>query len=403
MERRQKNAPFVFTDIGRMLLAVLVLRVVAVVLVIFTLPIRPTLPLWMLEWFGRISYPLILYSLLLLLFHKKTGSLLNRHPWLLYLDLLISVAIIQIGGSWRSSYFGYTITTMILFTIFKGRTGAYISAIFLIIAAVIKDPSGGLSCQEVFFVSDWDMRMGAALIYTTAGAILGYFSTLLQRLELLSKAEIEKTSMEAKTRLALELHDGAKQMVNAILLKMNPMIRRIQISQDESAEELRWLWKGINYLQSEMNQVMDTLRENEDSSAVTCNILSIVEEEVRIAEVMTSFSWHVTAELDEACIPRHFGLPLRRFISEALMNSWKHSGSTTGKIALHSRDKTIMLSIIDSGKGFNHTDTPDSKTTGINSLKYRTKELNGNLIINTAPGNGCRLLLTIPLTDPTVP
>jgi len=147
-----------FTDTSSLLLATLVYRVVAVVLVIASLPLRTTLPLWMLEWFGRLSIPLLAYGLFSLIFHKKMAALFYNYRWMLYLDLLTSAGIISIGGSWRSSYFGYTITSIMLFTIFKGRRGAFISTFVLSAAAVIKDPSGGLPSMQVFFVSDWDMR-----------------------------------------------------------------------------------------------------------------------------------------------------------------------------------------------------------------------------------------------------
>lgn len=392
-----RNSHINFTDTGKMFFAVFLLRIVAVILVIFTLSIRPTLPAWMLEWWGRIAYPLLAYSVFSFLFYKKAATVLEKHPWLLYADLLISVGIIQIGGSWRSSYFGYTITSMILFTIVQGRMGAYISAAVLIVAAVVKDPSGGLSSMEVFFVSDWDMRMGAALIYTTAGAILGYFSALLKRIETLSRAEMEKTKIEANTQLALELHDGAKQMVNAILLKMNPLVKDVQSSQNAISEEIRWIWRGMNYLKNEMNQVMDTLRKGAGISPAVCAIMPLAEEEARIAEVMTGLSWSVTSECRELCIPFCCAMPFRRFLSEAMMNAWKHSGAVSGVIFLQHSGESAIITVTDMGIGFNPHDKIGGSTTGLSSLKYRAEELNGSVEIETAPGRGCSVVLTFPL------
>jgi signal transduction histidine kinase len=396
-----KSSKLGFTEVSSILFWTLLYRVVSVVIVIITLPIRSTLPQWMVEWFQRATYPLLLYSLIFLVFYKKTAALLNKYPLILFIDLLISVGIIQIGGSWRSSYFGYTITTIILFTIFKKRTGAYISALVLTIAAIIKDPAGGLPSTEIFFVSDWDMRLGAALIYTTAGVILGYFSTLLERLEILSKAEVEKTrrltAMEEKARLAMDLHDRSKQMVFAMLLRMNPLIKRIKPFQDEIADELRWFWRGMNYLQSELNQIMDTLKREDNISKSMCNIVTIAEEEVKIAEVMTGFSWKILSEHDDINIPIGCKLPLRRFLSEALMNAWKHSGVTTGTIELKCSGESVTVTVCDNGKGFNFSDIEDKETVGLKSLKYRAGELNGELVVETALNKGCKLILTIPV------
>lgn len=389
-----------FTDNGRLLLATLVYRAFAVVLVMFTLPIRTTLPAWLLEWYSRVSWPLLLYSLLLLIFYKKAAALLSKYPRLLYADLLISAAVISIGGSWRSSYFGYTLTTIILFTIFIGSRGAYVSALALSVAAVIKDPSGGLPAMKVFFVSDWDMRMGAALVYITTGVMVGYVRTLLEDLEEMSRAKVEETrkraAMEEKSRLALELHDGTKQMVNAMILKMNPLIKKLQPAHDEIADELRWFWRGMNYLRSEFDQVMEMLRQDSPGPGPSRAISLIVDEEARTAEVMTGFLWQVSAGPRDVEIPLRSQLPLRRFLSEALMNAWKHSGVTTGTITVQSMDGSIMITIMDAGNGFAYPETGPNKTTGLQSLRHRAHELNGQLAVETAPGKGCKLVLTIP-------
>lgn len=396
----QNATPLGFTDNSRLLLVTLILRVTAVVLVMLTLPIRPTLPPWMLEWFGRISWPLLLSSLLLLLFHKKAASFLQKHPRLLYTDLLISSGVIMIGGSWRSSYFGYTITTIILFTIFLGRRGAYVSSLTLIAAAVIKDPSGGLPAQEVFFVSNLDMRMGAALIYATAGAILGYFRTLIDSLEEMSRAKVEemrkRTVIEQNTRMALELHDGAKQMIHAMVLKMNPLMKSMQSSDEEFAREFRWLWRGMNHLRCEFDQVMAMLRQDEPGPARSATLLCIVKEEARTVETMTGFSWTIASEVREGSVSLERQMPLRRFLSEAMMNAWKHSGKTAGTIMLHPADGMVVITIADEGRGFKYPPSDLSRTTGMLSLHHRTREMNGRLEFKTLPGGGCRVILTLP-------
>ncbi|MEW6418946.1 MAG: ATP-binding protein [Nitrospirota bacterium] len=389
-----------FTETGNMFFATLLLRVASVVGIIFTLPVRYALPLWMAEWFQRISYPLLVYNLSLLIFYKKITIFLQKYPFILFVDLFIAIGILQIGGGWRSSYFVYTLTTIMVFTLFFGIRGSYISASALVVASIIKDPSGGLPSLKIFDASSLDMRLGAALFYIVAGLITGYFSTLLKRLEMLSKAEVEETrkltAMEEKTRMALELHDGAKQIVAAMLLKINPLIKRIKPSRDEIADELRWFWRGLNYLQSELNQVMDTLKREDNINKSMCNIVTIAEEEVRIAEVMTGFSWKILPELHDINIPIGCKLPLRRFFSEALMNAWKHSGATTGTIEIKCTGESVTVTVRDDGKGFNYSDIEGKETTGLKSLKYRAGELNGELKIETAPDKGCKLILSFP-------
>ncbi len=390
-----------FIDINNMFFWTLLYRVFAILLVLATLPIRNTLPLWMIESYHRIAYPLLLYNIALLVFYKRTAVFLLRHPVALFIDLVIAMAIIQLGGGWRSSYFGYTFSTIILFTIFNGKRWTYISTIALTVSALVKDPSAGQSSMKIFFVSNLDMRMGAALIYVTAGLILGYFSTLLQRLETVSRLKVEETrkltALEEKNRLALELHDGAKQMVNAMLFKTNPLIKKIKASRDEISDELRWLWRGMNYLHTDLNQVMETLKIQDNPDKTTFNLLTIIKEEVRIAEVITGFSWDILSASHNIFLPLKYKLPLRRFLSESLMNAWKHSGVTTGNVDLKFMDNSVALVVSDKGKGFVCADIENLETTGLQSLKQRAEDLGGDFSINSAPDKGCKVILTLPL------
>lgn len=389
-------------DIDHMLFWTFFFRAVSVVIVIFTVPTRTTLPAWMAEGYLRFSYPLLAYSLALFLFRNKTGTLLAAHRSPLIIDLIVTVGVISLGGSWRSSYFGYTISTVMLFTIFEGRRGAYLSAAVLGVTAFIKDPSGGLPSFDIFFIHDWDMRVGGVLFYFATGVIFGYFHVLLERLEALSQAKVEETrkraAMEEKTRVALELHDGAKQMVNAMLLKMNPIVKKIQSARDETADDVRWIWKGMNYLKSEFDQVMNALKEGDRTDGSPRNILSIIKEEAALAEVMTGFRWEISADVQEFNVSSRRELPVRRFLSEALMNAWKHSGENNGTLTLACAENQVVLTVADKGRGFDYTSATESKTTGLKSLNHRAKELGADLAIETDPGQGCMLVLTLPVS-----
>lgn len=387
-------------DTDNMLFWTFLFRVVSVMIVMFTVSTRPTLPAWMAQGYQLASYPLLVYSLASLIFRKHIGLTLSRYPALVYIDLVIAVSIIQLGGSWRSSYFAYTVSAIMLFTIFDGKRGAYISAGVLAVSAFIKDPSGGLPSFDIFFIDNRDMRVGGVLFYAGTGIIFGYFYVLLQKLEQMSQAQVEetrkRTAMEEKNRMALDLHDGAKQMVNAMLLKMNPLVKKMQTSHDSTADELRWIWRGMNYLKNEFDQVMEALREGGRANGLACDIVSVVEEEGKVAETMTGFRWRVSSEISGTFISPRNQLPLRRFLGEALMNAWKHSGTADGAIEVRTSNDILVLTIADKGRGFDYANAAEMKTTGLKSLKYRAKELSGNLAIDTAPGKGCKLTLTIP-------
>jgi len=85
----------------------------------------------MAEAFQLASYPLCLYTLALLVFRKRLASFLFDHPYFLLVDLLVALGVLQLGGAWRSSYFAYTVTAIMMFTAIDGKRGAYVSALAL--------------------------------------------------------------------------------------------------------------------------------------------------------------------------------------------------------------------------------------------------------------------------------
>ena len=78
--------------------------------------------------------------------------------------------------------------------------------------------------------------------------------------------------------------------------------------------------------------------------------------------------------------------------SEALQNATKHGGpGTTVTITAHADDRTLTLTISDTGRGFD----PATTATGLTNMTDRLSAIGGNLVIDTAPGRGTRITAVI--------
>jgi signal transduction histidine kinase len=58
-------------------------------------------------------------------------------------------------------------------------------------------------------------------------------------------------------------------------------------------------------------------------------------------------------------------------------------------------NEELVLEIRDNGKGFNSLNA--SKGLGLNTITNRVEALGGNVSIDSAPGEGCRVIAHIPL------
>jgi signal transduction histidine kinase len=388
--------------------ATLALRIFAVIVAAFTLPVRENLPADIANWYEFVAAPLFSLNLAAIIFAKSLVSFLERHPSWLAVDLLITVGVIFTGGGWRSSYFEYTLTTIIIFTILANRKGAYISCAVLALASICKNPLPQGDAVQIFDVTNWDMRLGASLFYVTAGLILGYFSTIVERLNKLSEERIvearEHGAIKQKLDLAFDLHDRLKSKLSAVLMIAGMLAKNPQGAFNaQAARDVQRLWHWLHYFQCELDRLVRSLKDGNPSACCPnspVDLCELAKEETRILSTMTGFHWSVSVPQGPILVPEKLRPALCAFISEALTNSWKHSGINEGRVDLSCRDRRIRIAVVDDGRGFEPTGVDKHHASGLTSLARRCEELRGRLDITTAPGQGCCCALTFSVGTP---
>jgi len=399
------------TQVHHALRATLALRIFAVLIAAFTLPVRESLPAEMATWYGLIAPPLLCLNLAWLVFAKRLALYLERHPRWLALDLILTVGVIFTGGGWRSSYFEYTLTTVIIFTILTGRRGAYVSGAVLALAGICKNPLPSGDAVQIFDVTNWDMRLGASLFYVTAGLILGYFSTIVERLNTLSEERLvearEHGAIRQKLDLAFDLHDRLKSKLSAVMMVAGMLAKKPRDTYDaQTAKDVQRLWQWLHYFQEELDRLVHSLKDENPQASHSnedIDLCDLAREETRILSTMTGFLWSIDSPLDPILIPGSLRPALGAFISEALTNSWKHSGTRAGRIVLSRQNGQICIEVIDNGTGFEPSGVDRHHTSGLTSLARRCEALQGRLEIKTSPGQGCCCSLTFSAPQPAEP
>ncbi len=383
--------------------AIMLLRFVSVIVIFFAVDLRENLPEGMFRFFKTATYPLFFYNGLLLVFYKKINRVLHKFPFLLAVDMAASIALLLIGGGWRNSYFVYSFSTIIIFTLVINIRGAWISSVILIVTSLVKDPSPeGTGIISLDF-SDMDMRMGAVLAYIVAGIIIGYFRYLLDKIGRLSReriAEAEKKAViEQKMKLALDLHDNIKSKINAIILAYSPLLKQLFQEQPDKQEELLRLWNWLYYLQKETMRFFLSLKSEYVIEESSFDLAGLVQDEIKIFRETTRFLWHLENEYGEVMLPFGMKQSVHQFVSECFLNAWKHSGALMGTVQIKKENEKVVMVISEKGKGFRLTDKMLSGYSGIHSLHARACEFGGELKIETATGKGCRIMLSIPFKD----
>jgi signal transduction histidine kinase len=86
-----------------------------------------------------------------------------------------------------------------------------------------------------------------------------------------------------------------------------------------------------------------------------------------------------------------------RILQEQMKNILKYSGASQVDVILRCRDRNAELMITDNGIGFDPQKT--RKGVGLSSIYERTRFYNGKMDIDSEPGKGCKLVISIPCYD----
>ena len=88
---------------------------------------------------------------------------------------------------------------------------------------------------------------------------------------------------------------------------------------------------------------------------------------------------------------------------EALANIRKHAQATTACVTLSYLGDTIILDVEDNGNGMpRQAATPDGLTSsgfGLVAMRERVTQLGGELFVESEPGEGTTLSISLPLED----
>ncbi len=185
-----------------------------------------------------------------------------------------------------------------------------------------------------------------------------------------------------------EIHDNVGQRLTLASIYANQMLA----SNPENDERLKSIGSIINDSLAELRALSKSLVSEEADSAELAAILGRECERVKALNIC-GLECHMTDE--------HFAISatvknfIVRIAQEALQNSLKHAACKHIDLRLEYDEAAgVTLSISDDGKGFDPT--LPATGIGLQNMRQRAALVGGNLAIESKPGLGTSLLLTIP-------
>lgn len=194
-------------------------------------------------------------------------------------------------------------------------------------------------------------------------------------------------------RLALALHDDAGQLLAAVHIKLEDIGRTLPAGLRERLQEVRQL---LDQIEDQLRGLAHELRPPalEDQGLVPAL-------RTLAAAVLRRSGLRVTVDVKElTSLAPKIEAVLYRVVQEALKNSAKHAHAHASEIRLWQLQGFICCSIEDDGTGFDHDAISAGKARrglGLQGIQERLRFIGGSCEIQSAPGQGTKLSVKIPL------
>jgi two-component system, NarL family, sensor kinase len=213
--------------------------------------------------------------------------------------------------------------------------------------------------------------------------ILNHEKNLLQ-----SQIEVQEQTFNHISR---EIHDNIS--LSLTLAKLN----LITVRPEEIDKNIHLINTSIDLIGKSITDLSDISRSMNADTVFQQGLFNALKNEADKIQRTGLIAITNTVNGDPIFMDSKKELVTFRIIQEALNNILKHSKATEVKLDLHYNKEQILITIADNGIGFDLHAAKSRKGTGLNNMKKRAETFNGNLEINTSPGNGTTLLIIIPI------
>ncbi len=203
---------------------------------------------------------------------------------------------------------------------------------------------------------------------------------------------------EERMRLARELHDGLGQTLGYV--KMRSQVARELLAQGEVAEAEQYLANLSAVAHEAHTDIREYLLGVKATSAAEPAFLHALQQYLRQfgQNYGIRAELHVAPEAQCCALTPTAEVQLLRIVQEALTNVRKYAQAARVQVSLSVEADELRICIQDDGQGFDPAAPAASGPTfGLGFMQDRAAELRGRLEVHSAPGQGTRVNVIVPL------
>jgi signal transduction histidine kinase len=220
-------------------------------------------------------------------------------------------------------------------------------------------------------------------------------TSLAIQLTRLARGARQAAILEERNQLAREIHDSLAQSFAGIAMHLAVAEEELTAGEGASLCRVRSAKKMAEFGLAEARRSALCLRSTIIKESGLVGALQMLVERSKVAG-------RLRCNFRSNCIPEKT-LPLRvqhellRIAQEAISNAIRHGKPTVVTVTLRWEPHNLILQIKDNGSGIPTTRLVESGGIGLRSMRERAAQIGAKLVIQTGPGRGTRIIVTLPI------
>jgi|SRR5258706_1627805 len=214
-----------------------------------------------------------------------------------------------------------------------------------------------------------------------------------------SQAKLNETVnnavLEERQRISRELHDRALQFLSSARLHAENCQRQLPEESHALKQELVAI---ENNLDRAMTEIRNLLSENQlDETLQEGDLERRLRDELEIFCKRTGFKLDFQCAINSHNLPGSIEHELYFTLREGVLNAVRHSRASELHLSITQNDRRCEARLRDNGVGFTVAASEGSSHYGLRGMKERIRKVGGELSMQTAPGKGTEIVITVPL------
>jgi len=206
-------------------------------------------------------------------------------------------------------------------------------------------------------------------------------------------ARLESLREEERTILSREIHDEFGQSLTGLKMDLAWLAKRLPKDQEALVQKAHSMLKLVDENVKLIRKISTRLR---PGILDDFGLLAAMEWQAREFDHRTGIRCKVSSNAKNIHLDKNISSSLFRVFQEALTNIARHSGATTVDVRLKKGRNKLAMEIRDNGKGLKEGEAQPLKSLGILGMQERVQLMKGTFTIQSAPGEGTRIGVSIP-------